>query len=69
MMGKRFVFRAPPAQDEGLLTVDPHSDQAAVLVVVEVTRGSDAGPHEPAVGQERSESRQEEGPWGGRSEF
>lgn len=56
-MVKRFGVGAPPAQDEGLLAVDPHSDQAAVLVVVEVTRGSDAAPDEPAIGQERTESR------------
>lgn len=58
---KRLVFRAPPAQDERLLAVDPHSDQAAVLVVVEVARCSDPGPDEPAVGQEWSEARQVRG--------
>ena len=40
------------AEDECLLSIDPDTHQAAVLLVVVVAGGSYPGAHEPAVGQE-----------------
>lgn len=52
-----------PAQDDGLLSVDPHAHHATVLVVVVVAGGSDAGPDEPAVGEDGTQSCQVGGTW------
>lgn len=45
-----------PAQDDGLLPVDPHTHHATVLVVVVVAGSSDAGPDKPAVGEDGTQS-------------
>lgn len=38
-----------PAQDEGLLPIDPDSDNVPVLRVVVVAGGANAGPDEPQI--------------------
>lgn len=52
-----------PAQDDGLLAIDPDTDDAAVFVVVVVARCSNPSPDESAVGEERTESCQERRTW------
>lgn len=58
-----------PAQDDGLLPVDPHAHQATVLVVVVVAGGSDAGPDEPAVGEDGTQSCKVGWTWSNRSQI
>lgn len=47
-----------PAQDDGLLPVDPHAHHAAVPVVVVVAGGPDACPDKPGVGEDGTQSCQ-----------
>ena len=60
---KSFTWTNLPAQNEGLLAINPDTGDAAVLVVVVVACRADAGPDEPAVGEDRAESCQEGGAW------
>lgn len=60
---KSFIPKDLPAQNDGLLAVDPDADNAAILVVVVVAGCSYAGPHESAVGENWAESCQEERTW------
>ena len=55
-----FISVDLPAQNEGLLAINPDSDHAAIFSVVVVACCSYASPDESAVGEERTEPCQEE---------
>lgn len=61
--GKGFISKHLPAQNDGLLTINPNADDAAVLLVVVVACGSYSGPDESVVGEKRTESCQKGRTW------